>query len=150
MTTTERQGGGGPTMFRAGIKQLANSKVARFILVGGSNTVLGFILVNILFYAFDMFPEAAILCGFIFGLIYTYVLNKHFTFKSKRPHTPGEFGKYAGTVALSYVASVALTRLTLAIGVPFAITQVLAIGLVAVMNFLIFDRFVFKNNNAVI
>src|SRR5436305_15227760 len=61
-------------------------QLLRFIAVGCFNTLLGFSIIVLLSRGLGMSDVAANLCGFALGACSSYVLNKTFTFGSRRRH----------------------------------------------------------------
>lgn len=63
-----------------------NSQLLRFIAVGGLNTLLGFSIIVFLSRVVGVHDVIANVCGFAVGACCSYLLNKTFTFESRKRH----------------------------------------------------------------
>ena len=129
-------------------------RFALFIGVGGISTLIQFLLL-ILFVEFRLLPEViASAAGYVLAAFFSYWANYHFTFASKQSHWKA-FPKFALTVA------VGLSSNTLVFAVlfyafthlwqppliePYLVAQVLATGFTLVVNFLMHQFWIYKED----
>jgi putative flippase GtrA len=78
-----------------------DAALLRYLLVGVLNTLLGFGLVLLLQEGMGLPPFSANVAGYAAGLVCSYFLNRHFTFKSRRRHRDA-LPSFAAAAALSY------------------------------------------------
>ena len=65
------------------IKQFFDIKFWKFIMVGILNTIVGMGLQFLLFNLFGLDEWVSAIMGYVLGSIFSYFLNKYFTFKNK-------------------------------------------------------------------
>ena len=120
-----------------------NPLVARYLLVGGLNTLFGYAVIAMCMSVFGMTPLAANATGFVVGYAAGFMMHRQFTFRSTVGWSTG-MAAYLPVVAIGYAANVAvLLASTRLVGLnPYA-AQALAIGVYAAMTFLGSSRFVF-------
>ncbi len=114
----------------------------RFVIVG---TVTNLALLG-LFAALvqlGIAPVTASVAIYLIGVLVTYLINRTWSFESKRCHVIGGAGYFA--VHACGIAAVAALQWVLheRFGVPSLLVQVFAMGLVAATSFTLFDRIVF-------
>jgi putative flippase GtrA len=61
-------------------------QLARFLLVGGVNTGLGYLVIFSCMYLLGFSAELSNVIGYGFGLVFSYFLNRNFTFESTLKH----------------------------------------------------------------
>ncbi|MEE3312785.1 MAG: GtrA family protein [Treponema sp.] len=66
----------------AGVKELFDVKLLKFIIVGVINTILGAGTMFLLYNCFNVNYYVCSVCNYVVGGISSYFLNKYFTFKS--------------------------------------------------------------------
>lgn len=76
----------------------------RFVTVGFLNTALGYCIIFGCMYLAGLSAEISNLMGYGIGLVTSYVLNRHYTFKSKAKHQ-GEILRFVTVFAISYAAN---------------------------------------------
>jgi putative flippase GtrA len=118
---------------------------ARFVLVGLANSLTGYSV--ILFFQFVVGLSAVVsnACGYLLGMVLSYLLNRRFTFNTRRNHRSG-IPLFLAAAALSYLANLlvlsAFVRLVPTIA-P-ALAQALAVGSYSVSFYLLSRHVVFK------
>lgn len=80
---------------------MIDAALLRYLAVGVLNTFLGFALVLLLQEAIGLSPFSANVAGYAAGLVCSYFLNHHFTFKSRRRHRDA-LPSFAAAAAVSY------------------------------------------------
>lgn len=124
-----------PEAPRAGVA----SSAPRFLLIGGLNTALGYVLFRLFLHALGDRPAAAGAAqagAYAVGIALSYAANRRWTFRSDGSHRralPRFLAAQLGALALS----TSLTQLGVtALGLPPSVAWVLVTGVVTVVNFL--------------
>ena len=119
--------------------------LSRYLAVGVINTLVGYGLIFLLMYQFEYSPEISNLIGYGVGLIFSYSLNRNYTFKSKETKHK-EFVRFFTGFFLSYgVSFCALVILTHPLKLSGGLGQILS-GIVYVgFSFLLNRYYVFKD-----
>lgn len=63
------------------LKKYIDTKTIKFIIVGIANTILGTTIMFVLYNVFSASYWVSSACNYIFGSIFSYFLNKYFTFQ---------------------------------------------------------------------
>jgi putative flippase GtrA len=114
------------------------SQLSRFLIVGVANTGLGYAVIFACMYLAGLNPELSNAAGYAVGLISSYFLNRHFTFRSTQPRSV-EFVRFVMVFLASYTANLAvLIVLVRALAVHASLSQVIAgivyIGTAYILN----------------
>ncbi|MBX7492750.1 GtrA family protein [Qipengyuania sp. 1NDW9] len=120
------------------------AEIARFLLVGGFNTLLGygFILAALFFGAGDYAANAI---GFALGVPISWMLHRVLTFRVRKRISRGEMGRYIAVVAVSYAVNLGIVTAGRAAGfVENPFVQLAAICVYAAVFYLLSRRFVFR------
>lgn len=116
--------------------------LVRYILVGALNTIVGFGIIFILMWL-GIIPEIANLLGYCFGILFSYILNKIFTFKSYGNSM--EFAKFVICMGVAYLINLTvLVVLHRIYGVNSYLAQIIAGGFYTLSGYLFSKYFVFK------
>lgn len=116
----------------------------RFILVGGSATLLQFILLFLLVEFVHLHAVLASALSFAMSAVFNYLMNYHFTFSSSKPHaeTAGKFIVVAGLGLLinsgSFAALLPLTN-------HYLIAQIGATLITLCINFLLHKIWIYRS-----
>jgi len=118
---------------------------SRFLLVGFVNTALGYAAIFACMYLVGLSPELSNAAGYAIGLLASYFLNRHFTFRSAR-RLSTEFVSFAIVFLTAYTANfIVLVVLVRGLGVHAAFSQVVA-GIVYIGSaYLLNKRYVFRS-----
>jgi len=121
--------------------------IKRFIISGGSCTMLHYIIMAILIYkAID--PVYATVYGAIAGATLNYFLQYYYTFESKRGH---------GLASLTYLINLGVSFLINILififfykyfNIHVVMAQIITTGIVMVYNYLIYKLFIFMPNKS--
>jgi putative flippase GtrA len=149
LTTSENQ--------PAGVKLL--KQFSKFIIVGGVNTGIDFLVLNILIYVTDITAGVELFVlnsiSFSIAVVNSYFMNKRWTFQDKT-QTEQEPIKFSRFIAVSVVGVIinglVLTGITTSIAPLFGLSAVLwaniaklmATGISLIWNFIGYKLFVFK------
>jgi len=103
-----------------------DAALLRYLVVGVVNTLLAFGLVLLLQEVVGLSPFTANAAGYAAGLVCSYFLNRHFTFKSRRRHREA-LPAFAAAAALSYALNLAVLAAALQWArLPAVVAQTLA------------------------
>jgi putative flippase GtrA len=119
-------------------------KSLKFLIVGGINTALGYALYVALIRA-GLHYNLALILAYIVGILTGYLMNRHLTFAS-HVRTHHSFLKYWATYIGVYVLNLIL--LNLIVGLKLLdpmFGQLLALGAVTLMSFLLQNFWVFRH-----
>jgi putative flippase GtrA len=124
------------------------SQFLRFLAVGVFNTAFGYCIIFACMYLAGLSAEVSNVIGYAVGLFTSYLLNRNFTFRSKRRHR-GEIARFVVVFAIAYGANfIALIVLIRYLNVHEGLSQILA-GVVYVAASYAMNKFyVFKNVDA--
>jgi len=126
-------------------------QIARYLVAGGSAVVVDFILYRLIMWVFDV-KLLAKAVGYVGGTVYSFFVNRSFTFKRDSSNRQQVIA-YLAIYVLSMFLNTGLNQLGLktlgtgeiGINVSFAIAAVAS----AAFNFVCMKRFVFKRENTV-
>jgi putative flippase GtrA len=108
-----------------------------FSVVGAIGTLGHYSVLIILVELFDLNPVLATTFGFITGALINYILNYHITFKSKKAHKEALTKFLLVAVIGAAINSLIMYLGTEIIGLHYMISQILATGLVLILNFIV-------------
>ena len=69
-------------IIKKNLKVFIDDKRIKFLIVGGLNTLVSFVLYSALVFV-EIYPPVAMFLVYPIGIIQSYMLNKYFTFKSR-------------------------------------------------------------------
>ena len=119
----------------------------RFLLVGGSATLLHYAIMAILLFADWMSAGAASATGYSLSTLYNYAANARFTFAGKHDHRRS-LPRFLLT-ALSGLGINQLILLSLLhLGLPLVLAQITATGGVLVWNYVVNATWSFRSRNS--
>jgi len=120
-------------------------QLLRFAAVGVLNTLVGFAVIVLLTRGLGVGDVPANLAGFAVGACCSYMLNKAFTFASRKPHAQAA-PAFVATIAACLAANLAVLLLALhALHLPSLVAQALAVLTYNVLFFLASKLVVFKD-----
>lgn len=129
-------------MAEAGIRSLLQT-AARYLVSGGAATLLHWGTMAALIAA-GLSANLATALGALAGATLNYVLQFHFTFRSRQQHAT-TMPRYLGITFLSWCSNNAVFALIHGLtGLAAAPSQFLTTALVTVLNFFLYRRFVFN------
>lgn len=120
----------------------------RYLSIGGSSALLEYSCFLLLVDGVKLGVIAANIISFLLGLIYTFLLHHHWTFKGQHAHTASkQFTAYAtlaliNVLATSFIISLQVHDLHVA---PF-IAKLVCMALVAAWNYLLLNKIIFKRD----
>lgn len=117
----------------------------RFLLVGVANTAVGYAIIFFVMYLVGASPEVSNFVGYFSGLLLSYVLNRHFTFKSIQRRS-GEFARFLVVFGIAYTANfLALLFFIRVILIDPGVSQILAGCVYIVASYLLNKYYVFRS-----
>jgi putative flippase GtrA len=137
--------------------KITRYKFTRFVIVGGFNTLLDLVVLNLLISIFNvMDPFIFSICkgvSFVAALINSYFMNKYFTF-SQRQKSPKEFYLFVLVSVIGLLINIAVSSLSFyligfyshSVSTHFMATASGIIGALfsMVINYISYSYFVFK------
>jgi len=125
------------------LKQTDHQRIGRFLMGGGSATLVHF-LVMAFFVYLDVHAVVATAIGMVAGAVYNYLFQYYFVFHSRQEH-PLTLLRYGVTVGLYFITNVLLFALFYrVIGMGIFWSQILATAVVAVQNYWMYKHFVYS------
>lgn len=91
------------------LKLLFDRKLLKFMMVGVANTIIGALVMFILYNLAHCSYWIASACNYIVGGIFSFFLNKYFTFKDKSQSFK-QVLLFAGTIIFCYFVAYVLAR----------------------------------------
>jgi len=121
------------------------SHIKRFLLSGGSATLLHYsVMALLIFLGIEAAYATAV--GALCGAVFNYVLQYHYTFKSSKSHLE-TIGVYGVTVLVGLLSNeVIFIFFYHYLEQSIIISQLLTTAIVTVQNYLLYKYFVFKGN----
>lgn len=124
------------------------NQFSRFLSVGVANTALGYAVIFGCMYLAGLSPEISNAAGYAAGLLLSYFLNRHFTFRSAQRRN-AEFLRFGIVFLVSYTANLAvLTFLVRTLEVHGGLSQLIAGVFYIGTAYLLNKHYVFRSSQA--
>ena len=130
-------------------------KLVRYVFIGGCTTLVNFLVYSILFYLLDIEMNISNTVAVISAIIFAYVANKLFVFRSRCGSVKGlvrEMTTFFSARALTMVIEIgSLMLIHTVIGVDekySIITKAVVSIVVLLLNYIFSQRIVFKNQRS--
>jgi putative flippase GtrA len=107
----------------------------RFGLVGALATALQYVILVILVRGAGVWPPVASAVGFVISAVGNYLLNYHYTFRSRLQHGPAA-AKFLVLASVGLALNAALMAVLVDIGWHYLVAQVCVTALVFLWNFM--------------
>ena len=107
----------------------------RYCLVGGIAAALHFVVLIALVELTGMLPIMATSIGFILAVILNYFLQYYWTFAADGPHGPKLFRFTCIALFALTINGIVFWFMNTIAGLPYLLSQVVATGLVVIVNF---------------
>ncbi len=122
------------------------NQFVRFLLVGFANTLLGYGVIFSCMYLGRLTPEISNVIGYLFGLVVSYFMHRHITFRSVRRRT-SEFVRFVIVFLVAYAANfVVLVVLVRGLGGHAALSQIVSGAVYVGTAYLLNKRCVFHSS----
>jgi putative flippase GtrA len=120
-----------------------SSQIFKFILVGGTGTALHYVVIILAVAVLSVPPGYAAFIGASVGAFANYLLNRRFTFDSRRPHreTLPRFVLMASAGAVLNGIAVGMLSIT---GMHFLLAQAIATVSILILNFVVSKTWIFR------
>ena len=118
----------------------------RFLIVGGTGTIIAWLLYNLLYLILPFNPKEvwAYCIGFILAVIQQHALHRLYTFRSNDESYFQELGRAYAAYSFGMIISAALHyQLTQEVGIHHQYSWVISTGVSEMINFLCLKYFVF-------
>lgn len=121
------------------------TQFSRFLLAGFANSALGYAVIFACMYLGGLAPEISNALGYLVGLVVSYFLSRHFTFRSAGRRST-EFLRFVVVFLTAYATNfITLVVLIRGLGMHAALSQVIA-GVVYIgAAYLLNRRYVFRS-----
>ncbi|WP_415074939.1 GtrA family protein [Legionella sp.] len=117
---------------------------SKFLIVGALNTILGYAVIFSCMYSIKASPEISNLLGYSVGLITSYFLNRHYTFKSNLAKNK-EFLRFICVFCIAYFTNFVVLELFIYhYNLNYAFSQIFAGFFYISTSFLMNKYYVFK------
>jgi putative flippase GtrA len=124
------------------------NQFSRFLLVGVANTALGYAVIFGCMYLAGLSPELSNAAGYAVGLLVSYFLNRHFTFRSAQRRST-EFVRFGIVFLVAYTANLAvLIVLVRTLEVHAGLSQLIAGVIYIGTAYLLNKNYVFRSSEA--
>lgn len=132
---------------RAVVDDRARSQAIRFVFVGLKSNAIYYILYVLLALA-GVGPKTAVVCVFVFSLVYAFWFNKAFVFRS-RDDLNSQFVRYVAVYLLALLLNLILLEwATTTLGFSHFLVQAVLGVVIAVPIFFLLKYFVFSSKSA--
>jgi putative flippase GtrA len=115
----------------------------RFAMAGGAGTVIHYLVLVGLVSLAGIAPGRAAFAGAAVGACAIYLLNRRYTFASSRSHAQ-TLPRFALMAATGAVLNGVLVGLLSGAGVYFLLAQMMATGVILVINFIVSKVWIFR------
>jgi putative flippase GtrA len=123
------------------------STVTRYLTVGLLNTCVGLGIIYLGLYLFRLGNVTANIMGYAVGIVFSFVLNKHWTFASKGQSAP-QFLRFLLVTGTAYAANLATVMVLInAFGINNYLAQALGIWPYTTIGYFGSRLFVFRDNS---
>jgi putative flippase GtrA len=119
------------------------AQFTRFAMAGGAGTLAHYLVLVALVSLAGLAPGRAAFAGAVVGACVVYLLNHRYTFASSRSHAQ-TLPRFALMAAVGAVLNGALVGLLSAAGLYFLLAQVIATGVILVINFIVSKLWIFR------
>lgn len=121
----------------------------RYLFVGVFNTLIGYGVIFLCMYVLSFSPELSNLIGYLLGMIFSFTVNRRFTFKSTQ--NPGiEFLKFIVVCFIAWLANIiVLILLVRVLHFHPGYSQIVSGSVYVVAGYLMNKVFVFKSGDSV-
>lgn len=118
----------------------------KYLVAGGTAYAVEIGTFSLIYYIIQLNPAVANAISFFAGMSVSFALNKYWTFSSVGQKLRGhiQLSQYVLLAIVNVVITSILIGVLIDGGIPGYIAKTLLIGMVAVWNFVIFKKFIFK------
>ena len=125
--------------------KLPGAQFTRFAMAGGAGTCVHYLVLLALVSLAGIAPGRAAFAGAAVGACVIYLLNRRYTFASSRSRGHAQaLPRFALLAAAGAVLNGALVGLLSGAGMYFLLAQVIATGVILVINFVVSKLWIFR------
>ena len=129
-------------MFLRILERLLSRQLMAFLFVGGSATLLQFVLLMLLVEAFGSGKVVASASAYLLSAVYNYLLNYYITFDSQQSHW-ATLPKFIVVVAAGVVVNTSVFAAALPY-LPYLAAQVIAVVAALVTNYFLHKFWIYR------
>lgn len=115
-----------------------------YLFVGGLTFIVEFASFLLLREFVSLSVSASQIVSYSLALVFNFTCLRRFVFSAGSPSSRRQLGRYLLLVIFNLIVSTLLIRWLVHVGLPPAVAKLGTIALVAVWNFIIYKRFVFR------
>lgn len=130
------------------MKYLPYQKIIKFIVAGSVVATFNVILLRFFVGVLHLHYLFASSLSFAFALILNFILQRYWVFKGiQKGKTIKQFLLFSALVVLNFFLNLlSMFLLVEMVGAQYLLAQILTIVILAVLNFFVYQRFIFNNN----
>ncbi len=121
-----------------------SSQIVKFCVTGGLGALVDLGTLRLLVEYGHMTPQTGSILSTLLAVIVVFLGNKYFTFQDKSTGVVKQLGKFAIVYVFAYTLNQGITLTLLAFGVYYLMAKAVAIGIGAVINYLLSHGFIFR------
>lgn len=126
------------------MRTILSCQMTNFIIAGSIATLLHWLSMAVFVY-FEMEPTRATLIGSIVGAALNYLLQRQLAFRNAGPHSRTLL-RYVSSCLFAWLCNVIIFYwLNSVWNMPVSLSQIVTTGLVASLNFVVYQRIVFHD-----
>lgn len=125
---------------------LINKKPLKFIIAGASAALLEFLSFIFFVNTLESSGVIAQTVSYLFGFALSFTLHRGWVFRSSGS-IEGEFVKYSILAGVNIILTNLVLHSLINFGVNINLSKIFVMGMVALWNYLIFNKIIFKNQN---
>jgi len=119
-------------------------KIVKFGITGGIAAMIDLGGLQIMVRYLSVPEEAAVVLSSLISVIFVFVFNKFFTFRDKSSRYASQIIKFALVYGFAIVLNGFISNIFLWLGFHYLIAKIFAIGIGAIINFVLSHVFVFR------
>lgn len=118
-------------------------KIVKFAITGGIAAVIDLGGLQVMVRYMGVSEEMAVILSSLVSVVFVFVFNKVFTFRDESTQYARQVTKFALVYGFAIVLNGAVSNFFLWLGFHYLVAKVFAIGIGAVINFVLSNSFVF-------
>jgi len=116
----------------------------KFAVVGALGATIDLSSLTFFVEVLDIHPSIAFIPSTFLAVLFVFLANKHFTFRNLERRYGSQAMKFAVVYGAAICLNIGLSNLLLFLGLHYFLAKVLAIGTIAVWNYVMSHHFVFR------
>lgn len=119
-------------------------KMVKFAMTGGVAAIIDLGGLQIMVRYLSVPAEVAVILSSLISVIFVFIFNKFFTFRDKSARYVSQIIKFALVYGFAIILNGFVSNIFLWLGFHYLLAKVIAIGIGAVINFVLSHVFVFR------